>query len=417
MLRNEPCLRLSEYFRYSPGMHAVGTSVAVSILALSSCAFDGSNSANPSSSDANPQAPDASTDASTADSGPTFDGSVPCEFPLEGVCMTGGPDDGWNVTSNTSLDTDASGTGCRDFAQGACLVFVESFSVSSGATLQVTGTRPLLIASMGDILIDGTIDVSSYRGVDGLGAGANHATCAHESPPEQDLGGAGGAAGGSFAGAGGDGGEGDTNENGGADGKADPGIAGSAVSEPLVLRGGCPGGAGADEGGDQVGLGGTGGGSGGAVWLYAAGDVHLPESGLIRATGAGGNGGQAQSGGGGGGTGGMIVLQGTGVIFAGDLVANGGGGGEGGVRFVGGTVAVGNPGQDGRVAFGAADGGSGASDFGGNGGDGSSESELDGSTGDSGGAGGGGGGGAAGYILLRGSISGGGDSSPPARQN
>ncbi len=392
-------------------MHAVRTSVALSLIVLSSCVFDGSNSANPSSSDAEPIAPD----ASTVDSGPTFDGAIPCDFPLDGVCATGGPGEGWEVVgADTPFDTTDDPV-CRDFSlddgSHACLVFVESFTVTSNATLRAIGTRPLLIASIGDILIDGTIDVSSYR-AEQTGAGANYATCMHARDPEDDVGGAGGAAGGSFAGRGGDGGEGDRNENDGSDGKALPGLSDTAVSIPLVLRGGCPGGDGGDEGpGATDGIGGAGGASGGAVWLVGTGNLHVMGEGRIRATGAGGTGGGGQAGGGGGGSGGMIHLQAVQTIVDGAMSANGAGGAEGGV-----FNTNGNHGEDGMMAADAAEGGRGWLGAG-NGGEGSSQVRLDGTNGLTEDAGGGGGGGGAGYIILRGVISGDGDSSPPPQQN
>jgi hypothetical protein len=359
--------------------------------------------------DADPLAPDAN---------PSDPDATPCPFANASICDTGEAGEGVDITSDQSFDTDTNPL-CRNFAQAdgpeACLVVVESFSVAEDVDVALVGSRPLLVASTGNIEILGRVDLSSRR--DGqIGAGANFDDCAAMSAPEEDRGGAGGGSGGSFEGVGGEGGDGDLDTSLGQNGNGAGGLPGPTVSPPDFARGGCSGADGADEGSGSPGQGGTGGNSGGGVYWIAAGDFFLGPVASIRATGAGAIGGGAQSGGGGGGSGGLVRIDATTVLLEGNISANGGGGGEGGVRDGFGDVYQGNPGQNGTISAGGALGGAGSNSGGGDGGAGSLIGDVRGSDGIGANGGAGGGGGGAGYIVIKGMLTENGNASPPIVQ-
>jgi hypothetical protein len=285
-----------------------------------------------------------------------------------------------------------------------CLIYATAVVIDRNATLTAIGPRPLAIASISTLTLEGAIDVSSHGPQQGAGADATG--CSFAGAPGTDAGGGGGGAGGSLTLPGGDGGSGDKNNNGGASGVAPPGKHGTTTTIS-ALRGGCPGQAGGDEGGGPgTGRGGEGGHSGGALYLFARESIVI--SGTIRATGGGGVGGGGMAGGGGGGTGGLIVIESPSIMSSGRISANGGGGGQGGGFteegfFPSQMRASGNPGHDGDLVTTAAAGGAGAAgnDPGfGPGGDGgaSGTAATSGTTAD---FGGGGGGGAAGVVIIR----------------
>lgn len=397
---------------------------------LASCRFDADNlllgdggggasdadvtlsDADPGAFDAAPGSPDA---ASTPDAAPGDPDATPCDFDDDDICDSGDPDGPLLIDANTTFDTDADPL-CRTLTQvggpEACLVVVDSFTLNGGVSFTAIGTRPLVVASVADINLNGLLDVSS-RLSGQIGAGANFVDCAVTTDPEGDDGGSGGGAGGSFAGAGGNGGNGDEDDSSGGDGEGEGGTASAAVSLPTFLRGGCPGGAGADK--DDTDLTPPGNG-GGAVYLLSAANINLNSGSAIRATGAGGRGGIGgdHAGGGGGGTGGHVILEAGNINLGGNVGANGGGGGEGGVNRPGNSDdETGNNGADGALSLTGAPGGSGVQS-GGNGGDGSSQADLDGEDGNGAIGAGGGGGGAAGFIVFRGTVNeNGGQTSPP----
>ncbi|HET7505184.1 MAG TPA: hypothetical protein VFK02_29400 [Kofleriaceae bacterium] len=330
------------------------------------------------------------------------------------LCAQAPPTINLDVSTGQALNTD-SDPRCRTFPQpggsAVCLIYVSNASIAAAGSLTVTGSRPLAIASTSTITIAGTLDVGS-RGTQ-VGPAADSTACMFAAIPELDPGGAGGGAGGTFTLAGGDGGQGDDDDSRGQDGKALPGRHGTSATI-TVLRGGCRGQAGGDESTDVgAGNGGSGGHSGGALYLVARQSITIP--GTIRATGARGEGGQTQSGGGGGGSGGLVVIEAPTITVAGQISANGGGGGQGGGR-VGTTDFTGQPGTDGALGATPATGGFGANN-----------NDVRFSTGGAGGAGttgatagtvsivgGGGGGGAAGVIKLLGTPTLGGSTiSPP----
>lgn len=262
------------------------------------------------------------------------------------------------------------------------VLYSSAFTLEAGATLAVTGDKPLVIASGSTIQLDGVLDAGSHNIGTGsiVGPGANLGTCT-TGLDGSNNGDGGGGGGGALAASGGTGGDG---KNGGTAGKA-----GALVAVPGFLRAGCPGGKGGKGGG------GSGGNGGGAIELVARGSIVV--NGKINAGGAGGGRGQQQTGGGGGGSGGVISLDSTSVMLMSTaiLAANGGGGGGG--ENDGNASA----GTDGLVgALGAAGGNS---DVGAVGGLGGALNPLAGgpgmgSSGD--GGGGGGGGGSAGYVIV-----------------
>lgn len=263
------------------------------------------------------------------------------------------------------------------------------------------GKRPLLLASLTTLTVDGVLSASSKTS-ESPGAGANFAGC-----PDLDAGASGGTLGGGGGGAGGS-----LGSNGGSGGLGQGGHAGSDATPGNVtlfgIRGGCPGAA----GGTSL-IGGAGGNGGGALYLLAGTEITI--SGRVEASGSGGFGGtiDAQAGGGGGGggggSGGLLVLDAASITVAGNgsrLIANGGGGGGGGGPM---NDAIGTDGDEpdpvtfpfaapGGGGNGAGDGGLGANalvfDNVMNNGAGNSPGPT--------GGGGGGGGGGLGYLLLYG---------------
>lgn len=257
-------------------------------------------------------------------------------------------------------------------------------SLRMDTSLEVVGSRPLVIASWGDIEIYRDLRVDGK--VDTPGPGANPASCGM-SAGEMGLDDDGGASAGGGGALGGPGGPGAIGNNNGI--PSTPGGAGGVVNPGLIgLQGGCPGGRGG-------GLGGDGGNGGGAIALVARGRVVIDAD--IEAVGRGGRGGRnIRSGGGGGGAGGMILLSGNQIEIQSRaaLSANGGGGG-------GGADANdnGRSGRKGNLSLDAASGGN-APLGGGVGGNGSSAFDLAGAIGGDNVAGGGGGGGGAGIITI-----------------
>jgi len=285
---------------------------------------------------------------------------------------------------------------------GARAVWFNDIVINSDATLRLEGSLPVILISLADLNVQGTIEVNSH--VDGLGfvtgAGANYSGCS-VTPPDPGAvcaqhGGSGGGAG-AFSGNGGAGGEGgDTRSCGGAFPDGVPGGAGgvgTGATPPVNLRGGC---AGRDGSQNNSGSGSEGGGGpgGGAVHLAARGTLTL--AGTLHAGGSGGGAGQDdRSGGGGGGSGGTLSLEGLtlDIKASATLAANGGGGGGG---------CDNNPaaaGQDGQPSDQLASGGP-KQGAGGDGGAGGAAGTPNGGTTSPAQRGGGGGGGGVGFILL-----------------
>ena len=281
------------------------------------------------------------------------------------------------------------------------LLYLADWTVAEGVTVRVTGSRPLVVISSGNIELRGVIDAGGHGLVSGpggvaagLGPGAGHLGV--HLPDLLDTGG--GGAGHATEGArGGQGCAADCTTGTVAPGGPGGVSYGDAVVS--VLTGGSGGGQGGAGGGSACAPG-VGGAGGGAVQLYAVGTITVTASGGISVGGGGGGGGFASgcsdSGGGGGGSGGVVYLQAERIDLAGALAANGGGGGSDG----GSTAGDGRPGADGALGAEPAPGGvpPDGESVGGAGGAGAAApgpgsdvaAELNG----------GGGGGAAGYVVL-----------------
>jgi len=261
------------------------------------------------------------------------------------------------------------------------LVF-SSLTVTSGFTLTLAGTNPVVFAVYGGATIAGTINASASGATPG--PGGNNATYCGTAPQDSQNLQWGGGGGGGRAVAGGKGNQGNAfssdYDNGGT-------ASGNGTAVPLV--GGCSG----EIGGNRCSTGlnsgncqvcqtnGTQceppGAGGGGVQISAAGALGV--TGTIETNGgAGTSGGTGQNGGGGGGSAGDILLEGTTVTQGGTVSANGGAGGVGGTN--GGTGGTAGPGGTNSGTSQAAPG---------NGGGGSGGNQ-----------GGGGGGGSYGYVVI-----------------
>jgi hypothetical protein len=316
----------------------------------------------------------ASTDPPPDDATASPIDATACSATFLDVCSQPEATEPFVVNGTDAINTDTDPR-CRTVTQSGggdvCLVYATDVSIGSGSILTATGSRPLAIASMSAMIVDGAINVASQRVSGQTGPGVDDASCNFGRAPDDDAGGAGGGAGGTFAAAGGNGGIGDTDNSSGNDNTGAAGERGTIVTTVTVLRGGCRG----QQGGDAPsgGSGGPGGHSGGALYLYAP--LRIAVSGAILATGAGGEGGGTQAGGGGGGSGGLVVIESGAIAIAGQISANGGGGGQGGARYINLEPPdfPGDPGLDGGLGVVSASGGQDASPqplrgFGGSGG-------------------------------------------------
>ncbi len=244
----------------------------------------------------------------------------------------------------------------------AYLISIASLNVEAGATLQVIGAEPLIVASWDTIMVSGTIDVGSTATRAGAGSSPQpecaitpwSTTAGLTAMLGQDevpsTGGSGGGGGGALNGNGGGGGSGDSPE------ASDGGFGGVGTSAPALVRGGCSGAnsgkAGPGDMGNPNAIS-VGGSGGGAVELAAKTSAVI--TGEVLAGGAGGGGSPAgsASGGGGGGAGGLLAFDAPTIFFTGaTIAANGGGGGASG-----GFAETGNGGQDGQPSATQAAGG------------------------------------------------------------
>lgn len=251
---------------------------------------------------------------------------------------------------------------------------IARFEIAAGASLRISGKRPLVVAAWSDAVIAGAIDATSQIGAPAAGADPDACDATAAASGSANPEGAGGGGGGGLGAAGAAGGA-------GVDGAAGGGAGGARAPAPVGVRGGCAGAAGGNA------LAGAGGPGGGAVVIAARDRVQL--AGVIAAGGAGGGAAQGgRGGGGGGGAGGVVALAApTIAIGAGATIAANGGGGGGG--------SDGNPalaGLDGQPSATVAAGGQGQG-MGGDGGAGgaAAAAALIGSRARRGGGGGGGG--------------------------
>jgi len=290
----------------------------------------------------------------------------------------------------------------------ACVLQAGNFEVGENAILTITGNRPLILMSSGNVVIDGVIDVSARGPEPGPGgfAGGQLLGNADGEGPGHGSGGShasddsdGGGGGGGLCGMGGDGGVG----SGTAGGVGGESIAGDWRLVPLH------GGSGGGRGRGLItmdSIGSAGGAGGGALQISALGNMTV--RGGILAGGGGGRGGSSAimlptstgSSGGGGGSGGTVLLEALSVTLSGDgFIRAIGGAGGGGAD----DTSSGGTGEDGVLAVTRAGGGASGGDLGADGGDSGGDDQLPGDSGRENnrrGGNGGGGGGSAGCVVV-----------------
>lgn len=328
---------------------------------------------------------------------------------LQNLCLSKAPTAA--VSLSSPINTDAAGTCTQVFPQTGsptaspelCVIAGKTITVQGSVTVQGTRALVLIGAETVTVASSAALDASSTTsGTSRKGAGANLGACAAPTTPQNNSQGAGAGAGGSLSTKGGDGGDGNT--NGGPQNTAKGGNAGATQPDPVLLRGGCPGG----KGGDGQGAGGAAGDGGGALYLIAGMSITI--AGDVFASGGGGGGtpnaGGIEQGGGGGGTGGMIGLDAPTLTITGRVVANGGAGAGGG-----GLNTGGGPGQDGTTTNWNQRAAGGGAGLGGSGTVGGAPGTAVGMTNNISGAnaagGGGGGGGGLGIVTIYGTVNGG----------
>ncbi len=232
---------------------------------------------------------------------------------------------------------------------------------------RVRGSSAIAIAALGDVVLQGQLDLRGVCANGGPGPGGFDGGA----PGTTASGPGGGRGGGTLPSGGGGGAHGAGGGNGGTPSASVPRPQGGnafGVPEITMLAGGGGGGGGGGA------VGGPGGGGGGAIHIAANGNLLLRPDPLVARSGinAGGCGGRGSgSGGGGGGAGGTILIEAAEVQLDGaHLAVNGGGGGGGAgdgqagqldtIRATGGLAGA-NGGEGGRGgAAGAQAGGRGA---------------------------------------------------------
>ncbi|MBT8496521.1 MAG: hypothetical protein KJO07_25965 [Deltaproteobacteria bacterium] len=376
-------------------------------------------SPTPDTPDLGPDATPASGNDSCTDVFPSpLTNLARCDIPTPGPTLTLGAGE-WSLSTDdlslTGPDAAAitATTLTQDGGPELAVVVAESIEIADGATVRVTGSRPLVLLAATSLSVAGVIDASADLEIPGPGGTVSCIAGSGADGQTQSITGSVTVEGGSGGGGGGFGGQGGTGAIVNQSVGALPSAGGASDGGPQLapLTGGCAGGAGGNGGG-------PGGGGGGAVQLSAVGAVTVTSTGVIDTAGGGG---QATppvadftaAGGGGGGSGGAILLEGTQVTVAGLLAANGGSGACG--KFYDSSV----PGSDGSNTATPSPGVSGTNINSGPGGAGSAGSAVDGSAGSEGTsfvsapgctsfcfnipAGGGGGGGGVGRIRIEGS--------------
>ena len=335
---------------------------------------------------------DASPDGPVVEAGPL--GYVPSNLGTVTIADGGIPDAGadaappaiigadggldWSKAVDVSITTACSaaclGPGITITQSGmspATLYVVKTLTVASGQILTLNGPNPVIIASLGDVDIQGSVNVNGFYGSYSPGAGGWPPAGMNANGPQGP--GAGGnaqsatyptsgAGGGSYCGTGG---------KGGGTGLIAPGGStyGNAQNVPLLAG---------SAGGYAVSTT-FGSFSGGAVQISSATSIIVRGVGFINAGGAGAMGGGA--------SGGAILLEAPTVTIQGTLAANGGAGGSY-------SAGVGAPATPSNVAAVGT----------GNGGAGTAGATINGAVGMPSDAGSvsanGGGGGGAGYIRI-----------------
>ena len=329
-------------------------------------------------------APAAADVASDFDSSIASTGVIP---DIDGLNTNGGfiilnTNNGDIYTTGYNLVTPLAGQSelVTEAGGGTAMLFnFSTFTVPTGTTVLIQGSRPAIISATGNITIDGTVDASpdSYclfsggsgctppdrpgavHGVQGgqgvvtagggLGGGSSNNYASGETGTPPPTGGGGGAAGignrqplqgtglccgEDLTGGGGGGGGGASPGQAGQQGvprtgypQAAGGLGGGAFSLSELAGGGGGGSGGASDGNGQ-----NGGNGGGAVLFVTPDDLLIGGAGAISADGADGAGLQGPGAAGGGGGGGMLWFDvGGDMTNEGTIEAEGGEGGDGAV--------------------------------------------------------------------------------------
>ncbi|MDX6587312.1 MAG: hypothetical protein QOI31_1785 [Solirubrobacterales bacterium] len=276
--------------------------------------------------------------------------------PADGLTCGASATGDLTVTTVALINTDTDCTAVQPQAGGPdlCVVVYQDVFIASGASLSVTGSRPLALLATETITLAGLIDAAAGGTASGPGTSLPATVGQDASGDSRPGSGGGGHAGGGAAGGGAD-------TPGGAGGAA----AGSETAVPLI-----PGGRGGPNGTA------AGGGGGGGLQLSACESLTITADARINASGGGGMGGAPGAsafGGAGGGAGGSILVEAPVItLSAGALViAKGGGGGAGG-NSTSGSGTAGAQGADPAFNEQGAPGGPGTPGQGANGGTGAS---------------------------------------------
>lgn len=284
------------------------------------------------------------------------------------------------------------------------LLAIAGFELRAGASLEILGPDPLIIAVYGTATIAGVLKVSARGSAPGAGAAACAGGVGADANSALQKSAGGGGAGGAFGTIGAAGGTGDTSVAPTTAGGPEMTVQGSPTL--VGLRGGCAGGMGGQEHNTAMATPGAGGGGGGAIQVTVRDTLLLTGQAHVEASGGGGRGADGiadgagtheGAGGGGGGSGGAIFLESRTITIASTVVlcANGGGGGGGSHH-----LNDGGPGDDGPCSMEDAPGGTSENTgVGGNGGA-LNVNPIVGGNGGGADAGGGGGGGGAGRIRV-----------------
>jgi hypothetical protein len=242
----------------------------------------------------------------------------------------------------------------------------QSFDLAVGWTIRPSGSQPLVIRSLSTLTVSGTIDCSggSGQGLNstntivslggtgtcGGGSGGNGASVAISATAGSQSGSntLGPGLPGTVASAGGGGG-GAYSQAISPPGNGAPGTAGANQEDDAFIVTG--GGAGGGGGGvynnlsdiPNLSSGGGGGAGGGSIYLIAAGDINIPASGVVNASGGIGGGLTAtgKGGAGGGGGGGSVLIMSLGVLTV-----------DGAVSAINGNAGVSDGGNGGAGATG-----------------------------------------------------------------
>lgn len=231
----------------------------------------------------------------------------------------------YSATTNTSL---AGGT-----------YNYTTFNISSGVSVSVTGTQPLVIYCTGAVTIDGSLIANGQNGVNGLtyvsggtggvgvagGGNGGNGTFASGSGPVTAFAGT-GPGGVNTQGAGWSGGGGAGYASTGASSGGVGGFGGPAYGTVQITPTDAGSGGGGGSGGYDCGAGG-GGGGGGYIYISAP-TITISSTGAILVNGGnGGSDGTGNCGGGGGGSGGSVFLSAPTMTHNGLISATGGLGG------------------------------------------------------------------------------------------